>query len=419
LIFSLGIAAGMEGKASSEILRQIESGYSLPSLSPVAMKLVELALDETCSAEDLAALIERDHSLAVRVLRLANSAFFHTAQPTTSLKQSVVKLGFQRLRIMALSLSLRETFPMGKIGALDYKQFWHTTLYRALIAKSLAAHLEGCYPEEAFVAGLIMEIGLLILFDLRIKGDSEAPPIKLVPLEELLMWERDRYGIDHRQIGEAALQYWRFPESIVQCQLLYGKASLSQGAPLLARIYELSSEFSNLISQEPAGFHTPFQEAERLLGLDQDVIHEILMTTFDQVQKTAESLDVELNRERDLMEIMEKANRALGRISERMTEFEDAPQHASLPSFDSLIGGEDTVEHTLQAVAHEIRNPLLAVGGFARRLATSLDPSSKGGEYVRIILEEASRLEKVLLEMTGGKEEAEKASVDINPSPSS
>ena len=407
----------MEGKSPSGLLRQIESGYSLPSLSPVAMKLVEIALDDKCSAEDLAALIERDHSLAVRVLRLANSAFFHTAQPTTSLKQSVVKLGFQRLRIMALSLSLRDTFPMGKIGALDYKQFWHTTIYRALIAKSLAAHLEDCYPEEAFVAGLLMEIGLLILFDLRIKGDSEVPPIRLEPLEELLKWETDRYGIDHRQVGEAALRCWRFPESIVQCQLLHGKASLSQDAPLLARIYELSREFSGLISRGTSGFHTPFQEAERFLGLDQDVIHEILLTTLGQAQEIAENLNVELNKERDLMEIMEKANKALSQISEKMSNYEELITQKSLPSFNSLDESEDIVEHTLQAVAHEIRNPLLAVGGFARKLSTSLDPSSKGSEYVRIILEEASRLEKVLFEMTGQKEKAAKASVDINTTP--
>jgi len=51
-------------------------------------------------------------------------------------------------------------------------------------------------------------------------------------------------------------------------------------------------------------------------------------------------------------------------------------------------------------VAHEIRNPLLAVGGFARKLAASFDPASRGGKYVKIILEEASRLEKALSEMT-------------------
>lgn len=390
----------MEKKASLDILKQIEAGYSLPLLSPVAMKLVEIALDETSSAEELAALIERDPSLAVKVLRLANSVFFQTAQPTTSLKQAVVKLGFQRLRVMSLSLSLRDTFPMGKIGALDYEQFWHTTLYRSLIAKSLASHLKNCFPEEAFVAGLIMEIGLLILFDLRIKQDTEAPPIKMEPLEDLLSWERDRYGIDHRQVGEAALRCWKFPDIIVQCQLLYGQAALSQDAPLLAKIYELSREFSRLISQGSAGFHTPFKEAERLLGLDRDMINDILVTTFDQVQGIADNLSVELNRERDLMEIMEKANKALSQISEKMSEYKKTTDRISLPSFDSLGERKDIMEYTLRAVAHEIRNPLLAVGGFARKLATSLDPASKGGEYVRIILEEASRLEKALFEMT-------------------
>ena len=390
----------MEKKISSDLLRQIESGYSLPSLSPVAMQLVEMALDETCSAGELTTLIESDPSLAVRVLRLANSAFFHTCQPTTSLKQAVVKVGFQRLRIMALSLSLRDTFPMAKIGALDYEKFWRTTLYRALIAKSFATHLKNCYSEEAFVTGLIMEIGLLILFDLRIKFDTEAPPIKLEPLEELLTWERDRYGIDHRQIGEAALRCWKFPDTIVQCQLLYGQAALSQDAPLLAKIYELSREFSGLISQGSAGFHTLFNDAERFLGLNQDVINDILLATFDQVQDIADNLNVELNRERDLMEIMEKANKALSQISGKMSEYQEITDHVSLPSFDSLDERKDVVEHTLQAVAHEIRNPLLAVGGFARKLATSLEPASKGGEYVRIILEEASRLEKALAEMT-------------------
>ena len=393
----------MNNEVSKDLLKKIESGYSLPSLSPVAMKLVEIALDETCSAEDLASLVEKDPSLAVRVLKLANSAFFHTSLPTSSLRQAVVKLGFQRLRIMALSISLRDTFPMGKIGAFDYMQFWRTTLYRALIAKSIAVCLRNCYPEEAFVAGLTMEIGFLILFDLLIKEDTEEHPIALEPLDGLLDWERKRYGVDHRQIGEAALRCWRFPHSIVQCQSFYGASALSPEAPLLSKIYELSREFSSLISEHSVHFHAPFREAQRLFGLHRDEINEILLTTFDQVQEVAENLAVEVNKERDLWEIMEKANKALSQISEKMSELYEIPGKESLPSFTSLDEKEALVEHTLQAVAHEIRNPLLAVGGLARKLAGSIDSTSKGGEYVKIILEEALRLENALSEMTRKK----------------
>ncbi len=382
-----------------DILKEIESGYSLPSLSPVAMRLVELALEDSCSAEGLAALIETDPSLTVGVLKLANSVFFHATQPTTSLRHAVVKVGFQRLRIMALSLSLRDTFPMGKIGPLDYKKFWHTTLYRALISKSLAARFGKYNPEEAFAGGLIMEIGLLILFDLRIKRDLDAPSIRLEPLEELLDWERKRYGLDHRQVGKAALKFWKFPETIVQCQLFYGKAALSQDAPLLARIYELSRDFSSLICQESEDFPNIFKKAKEFFGLSPDAINDILLTTFDQVQNIADNLNVALNKEKDLMEIMEKANKALSQISGKMLECQKMPENTPLPSFGSLGEQKELVEHTLQAVAHEIRNPLLAVGGFARKLAASLDPGTKGGEYVKIILEEASRLEKALHEM--------------------
>jgi signal transduction histidine kinase len=185
--------------------------------------------------------------------------------------------------------------------------------------------------------------------------------------------------------------------------LFYGKAALSQDAPSLAKIYELSREFSRLLSHKSGDFSTLFNEAERHLGISREVINDILLATFEQVEDVADNLRVELNKERDLIEIMEKANRVLSEISGKMTEFQEIHHSAPLPSFDSLGERRDREGHTLQAVAHEIRNPLLAVGGFARKLAASLDPTSKGGEYAKIILEEASRLEHALNQMTQRK----------------
>ena len=124
------------------------------------------------------------------------------------------------------------------------------------------------------------------------------------------------------------------------------------------------------------------------------------MAAFNEVQDIAESLRIEMSRDRDLLELMEKANRALGQISERISSLQE--EHA-LPSFENLSGspeGRVYVTETLQAVAHEIRNPLVAVAGFAKRLAASIDPLSKEGKYARIILEEARRLDTALTEMT-------------------
>jgi len=65
--------------AKTDLLKRLESGYSLPALSVVAIRLVELASDEQCSVNDLVSLIEKDPSLAIRLLKIANSAFFKTA----------------------------------------------------------------------------------------------------------------------------------------------------------------------------------------------------------------------------------------------------------------------------------------------------------------------------------------------------
>jgi HD-like signal output (HDOD) protein len=394
----------MDKEKISEFLEKLESGYSLPTLSPIALKLVELAADENSSVKDLVDLIEKDPSLAVRLLKLANSAFFSTVHPCATLNQAVVNIGFNRLRIMALSISLRDTFPMEKEGPLDYNQFWRISLYRALIAKSLAGYLESTNQDEAFVAGLIREIGLLIFYDIFIKGKDEQVSLDLVPIEDLMAWEKERYGIDHREVGEAALGYWNFPDNIVNCLRSPAAKDDDSNVSDLMKVCNIADSVSAILFLETGQFHSIYEEVGKYLGLDRDKINNMLIQTFAQVDDIAVNLKVELDKEKDLISIMEKANNALSHISEKIAEGDSVVrERGDYPSLDSLDSDDNVVTNTLQAVAHEIRNPLLAVGGFAKKLSDSLEPDSKGGRYSKIILKEASRLEKVLSEMTKKK----------------
>jgi signal transduction histidine kinase len=121
-------------------------------------------------------------------------------------------------------------------------------------------------------------------------------------------------------------------------------------------------------------------------------------------------LKLELNRERDLLELIEKANQSLGKVSEKITTYQDALSQYALPAFEALARSEkqsSVIEYTLQAVAHEIRNPLTAVAGFARRLSKALDPASESGKYASIILEESKRLETALDEMSNKKDKSQ------------
>lgn len=349
-------------------------------------------------------MIETDPSLAVRLLKLANSAFYRTSKPVTTIHQAVVKVGLRRLRIMALTISLRDTLPFGRLGPIDIEEFWRISLYRGLIARALAERLKIHDPDEAFVAGFITEVGFLIFFDLFIKGKSEKAGLKLEPLEDLISWEKEKYGLNHREVGEAALTFWQFPKPIIDCQLAYKIPLGSKRIPPLATVFEQARILSRIVVPSSEAFNLPFEEAKKSFDLDRDVIHEILVVTFEQVQDIANILSVEMSKEKDLIEIVEKANAALSRISEKLFDEEEIIRPHSLPTLDSLGEDRESSLKTLQAVVHEIRNPLLVVGGLVRKLARSLDPNSAGGEYVKIILEEASRLEKALSEMVKDSE---------------
>lgn len=388
-------------KNLSDILQSLESGYGLPVLSAIAVQLVEMAADDSVSAKALSALIEKDPSLAVRLLKLANSAFFRATQPATTLEQAIVRVGLERLRMMALTLSLRETFPMGKSGTFDYERFWRNALYVAILARHLADRSKAANPDEAFLAGLTLEIGLLVFYDLLVKDKDEAGDKAFDALGDSLAWEEKHFGVNHRQVGAVALRHWRFPEQIVSCQEFYGPGATTTDGPPLARICATAKTLANGLLKKSGDFHALFLEADHTLGMDAPVFNDILLDTFNQVEEIAQNLNLAVDRDKDLIEVMEKANVALSRISERIMECECGKASDELPSFDSIGTDGEAVNRTLQAVAHEIRNPLTAVGGFAKRLASSLDPASKSGKYARVIVDEAQRLEAALSEMTG------------------
>ena len=385
--------------AKTDLLKRLESGYSLPTLSLVAIRLVELASDEQCSVSDLVSLIEKDPSLAIRLLKIANSAFFKTAEPATTLRQAVIRIGFQQLRIMALSLSLRDTFPMGTVGGFDYERFWRASLYRALMAKSLAEQIRTCNPEEAFVAGLTLGVGFLIFFNMFIRDSGEEIGHELDSLEKLLAWEQEKFGVNHRQIGAAALRYWKFPDSIVDCQEGFLKLP---GCSPLSTICELARIMSMSLLGRSKDFHDLFRDAKDWLGLGENAINAAILSVFQEVDDIAENLKIEMDKEKDLLGLMEKANHALSGISEKISMMQFQGGATEPPSFETIKeerNGQGLITNTLQAVAHEIRNPLVAVAGFARKLSSTLDPESKGGKYAQIILQEAQRLEEALNQM--------------------
>jgi len=382
-------------KDTRDILKKIEDEELIPPLSATGMKLMDMASREDIPVSELAKVIEKDPALTLRLIRIANSSFFGAASKVSTIYQAIVRLGFERVRLMALSLSIRDAFPFGKRGNIDYGTFWRLSLYRGLIAKSISEYLSMGNPQEAFVAGLILEIGYILFHRIFIKDENSPYPHILEPLKEILRWQKKRYGVNHRELAQVALKRWNFPESYIYCQAIYGKRAKEDDFPDFVKICESARILSIYLVHygEDLLFEDIYISIP--IEMESEVLNRILINTFQEVEGTAKELKIQVNREKDIMELLEKANKTLLRISQKMTDMEDKLPTKKLPSLEYLYKSE-VDPATIEAIAHEIRNPLLAVGGFARRLLSVMDPDSIGAQYAEVILKEAERLEEAL-----------------------
>ncbi len=393
-----------------QLLKRIADSETLPSLSPLAIQLIELAADDRSSASDLASIIEKDPGLTTRLLRLVGSAFFSRQETVASISQAVVLVGFKKLRIMALSLSLRDTFPMDKGKGLDFQLFWKTSLYQALIAQDLAKSAQGIddlQPDEAFVGGLISEIGMLLLFSECPEEKKEGFPGREVPLEKAVEWEEKNLGINHRDVGNVVLKRWRFPDPLVESQKYFGPDALEADTPVLCKTLELARRATDTVFGQAADFHELHQLVHDLLGLEAESVNGILADAFGKVEDLAKQLLIEVDSQTDILAVMEKANQTLARINSSMqTTLQGLVNHVnqhdqSLNEMSEKMAesGQNILQNTLDAVAHEIRNPLLAIGGFSKRLAREAKEEDRGSQYAEIISKESSRLENILNEI--------------------
>ena len=135
----------------------------LPSPSGVGMKILQLTRGDEYSAEDIGRTIMADSALTGRLLRIANSAQIAPHEPIATVSEATMRLGLRTVRNVALGLSLLSTHRTGACQQFDYDRYWTSSIARAIAAQHLARSTGLALPAEAYVLGLIAEIGYLAL----------------------------------------------------------------------------------------------------------------------------------------------------------------------------------------------------------------------------------------------------------------
>ncbi|MCA9001993.1 MAG: HDOD domain-containing protein, partial [Planctomycetes bacterium] len=205
-----------------ETFEELKLSGNLPSPAGVGMRILELTRSEDYSAEDMGFAIMADSSLTGRILQLANSAANATAEPATTVEEAIMRLGSNVVRNLALAFSLVSERTTGSCKAFDYEDYWSTSLARAVVAKALAQKIGMRKPEEAYICGLIGDVGRLALASVYADVYSEMLTTHgTLPLDGLIPKETARFRINHSQIGSLTLRDWGLPDAFSEAILEY------------------------------------------------------------------------------------------------------------------------------------------------------------------------------------------------------
>jgi len=184
----------------------------LPTLPEVMARVLESANDPDTSAEKLAAVIEKDPAISVRVLRMANSVFFSRGKPADSVQRAIVVVGFEAVKTVALTTSVFDALSSKNAAGIDAKDFWFHSLGTATASKQLSEMVDAAAGPSWFTAGLLHDIGKYILAIMLGTDYRKAVQIsekELVPLRDV---EDREFGVNHTQIGGWVARKWQFPE---------------------------------------------------------------------------------------------------------------------------------------------------------------------------------------------------------------
>lgn len=229
----------------------LEGVSAVPSLPLFHARLDEAINHPRSSIADIAKIISEDQGLTARILKLANSPLFGYFSKIDTITQAVTIIGVQQVRDLALAISVMGLFTGIPEDLMTMELFWKHSIACGLTARVLATSQRESNLERFFVAGILHDIGRLVMFINIPDICREMIETSLAGEKLLYEVERERLGFDHGEVGGILLQRWKIPARVAEpvgfhhCSLRAGQypreASILHLADLISHALELGS----------------------------------------------------------------------------------------------------------------------------------------------------------------------------------
>lgn len=323
------------------ILQQLQD---LPTLSAIAARLLQVTADERSDARKVARIIESDPSMTARVLRMCTRADLGLGDKIKTVDRAVGMVGFDAVRNLVLSLEIYDVFSAGTTdeGAspveygpmnprpigFDRTAFWRHSVAvgtaSALLAERAHPSL-GVAPEEAFVCGLLHDLGKIALDWILPRAYERVVQLADRHLTSIAVQERKVLGLDHHTAGKRLAEHWQLPMVLHDVMWLHGQPY--EALPELPHrsMIGLVSLADNMARRQHIGysgnhdFNEDFSAFEEISGLTPEVVDSIVEELHDQVKSRADTLGLAIIPEPGtFLESIRTANKALGRINQML-----------------------------------------------------------------------------------------------------
>ncbi len=370
----------MSQQVATEVAQNVDTTISmetvvarfsdLPTLAPVAVEVLRLADDENASMNDIANAISNDPGLTVRLLRLANSAAYSRGSEVTNLSTAAMLLGLQTLKMVVLGFTLVADMGTEKF---DSSIVWRRGLASSVLARRFASMMSPELAEDAFVAGLLANIGKLALAEEPVYVDAvEENGPWLTPSQEERM-----FGLTSDEATAQILTNWGLPELLVEAiRTRHAPSGRADQTPLGA-ILEVSDDASRLILAEDDtvranALDSLNSSAATILGMTIGDVELVVSELEPELEEMAKTFDLGSMNQTPVDEIVRAAQTQLTMLSlslatqlneeqtrnENLTELNrKLEEEASTDSLTGLPNRRTFDAYMSNQVAGRLRNP--------------------------------------------------------------
>ena len=191
----------------------------MPAFPKSVQRILELTRDINCPPKELVAVIEKDPVIAIKILKIVNSAYFSLPSKVTSISQSVIFLGLNTLKNLALNFSTIGMLPRRNAAGFDMQGY----LMHSLLTASIARELVDRYADgeadatDAYTVGLLHNFGKVVFAQFMPQEFQRALELSVSEQVALHVAEEAVIGADHAYVGAMLAQHWQFPSSLVAC----------------------------------------------------------------------------------------------------------------------------------------------------------------------------------------------------------